>query len=444
MCSSDLPNGSITEYLYDDPLNRLTEITNKDSAQAIINKHIFTYNNLDLIDTETITTGTAIDTFTEGLKIYDYNNLNQLLSATNPNETFIYDDDGNMTQGYTPDGYLMTMTYDAENRLTSAEYTDSGSVVHRTEYFYSGDNFLAQIKKYENATLASDTRFIRAEFLPVQERDGNNQVLKEYIWGIDKGGGIGGLLNLNQSGQDYSYLYDGKGNVMALIDNTESVVATYRYDAFGVLKKKAATLDQPYQFSTKRYDELTGLSYYGYRYYSPVLGRWITRDPLGEAGGINLYGFVGNNPVNWIDPWGLSRAVFDPTTNSMYVYPGDTPDIQGPPQRFPASNRTSNPNANPYEPGGYGPAPTGTFPTGNFIETGGNPNSSFGSGFIPINLPQQSPYNSPRTGVGVHAGRANTYRGYGYGTRGCIRTTEDALDAFRNDPLRKITILPRK
>ena len=54
--------------------------------------------------------------------------------------------------------------------------------------------------------------------------------------------------------------------------------------------------------------EGTGLSYYGYRFYQPVMGRWLTRDPLQEAGGINLYGFVQNNPVNWIDPWGLDSS----------------------------------------------------------------------------------------------------------------------------------------
>ena len=48
--------------------------------------------------------------------------------------------------------------------------------------------------------------------------------------------------------------------------------------------------------------------YYGYRFYAPEIGRWLTRDPLGEAGGLNLYAFTGNNPVNWVDPWGLQAV----------------------------------------------------------------------------------------------------------------------------------------
>ena len=47
---------------------------------------------------------------------------------------------------------------------------------------------------------------------------------------------------------------------------------------------------------------------YEFRNYLPAIGRWMTRDPLGEAGGLNLYAFVGNNPVNWVDPWGLYRS----------------------------------------------------------------------------------------------------------------------------------------
>ncbi|MEW6296038.1 MAG: RHS repeat-associated core domain-containing protein [Candidatus Diapherotrites archaeon] len=162
-----------------------------------------------------------------------------------------------------------------------------------------------------------------------------------YTWGQGLPGGIGGLLDLSQGGSHYSYLYDGKGNVTALLDDNANVAATYAYGPFGEPRVPSNYLQQPMQFSTKPYDEKTGLSYYGYRFYVPALGRWLTRDPLGEAGGINLYGFTGNNPINSIDPWGLT---FDG--------PGwDIPE----PRRFPGFN---DPYLCRYPPGpGSNPEP---------------------------------------------------------------------------------------
>jgi RHS repeat-associated protein len=250
--------------------------------------------------------------------------VNQITDSESPERAYTFDDDGNMTQGYTPEGYVFDATYDAENRLIFLEYTDSGSILHRTEYTYGGDNLLYQIRKLEDGVETDLRRIIRAGFLPIQERDGNNNVVREYVWGIDMGGGIGGLLAIKESGADYYYLYDGKGNVTAITDASGTVVATYSYDPFGVLMEKTGTLDQPFRFSTKRYDEDTGLSYYGYRFYSASLGRWITRDPLGEAGGINLYGFVGNNAVNWIDPLGL----FSPSDKGLEEFDDYTSTIK--------------------------------------------------------------------------------------------------------------------
>lgn len=62
----------------------------------------------------------------------------------------------------------------------------------------------------------------------------------------------------------------------------------------------------PFRFSTKYTDSETSLSYYGYRYYSADIGRWLNRDPIEEKGGTNLYAVVSNNVVNWVDPEGLS------------------------------------------------------------------------------------------------------------------------------------------
>src|SRR3989442_14739363 len=61
-----------------------------------------------------------------------------------------------------------------------------------------------------------------------------------------------------------------------------------------------------YRFSSKEIHVLSGMYYYGYRFYDPNLQRWINRDPLQEIGGINLYGFANNNPNLWIDPYGLN------------------------------------------------------------------------------------------------------------------------------------------
>ena len=104
-----------------------------------------------------------------------------------------------------------------------------------------------------------------------------------------------------------SHFWNGKGNVTAVLDHLKNVATTYQYDPFGRVLAQSGSLTQPFQFATKRVDAGTGLVYYGYRFYAPEAGRWLTRDPLGEAGGLNLYAFTGNNPVNWVDFWGLSE-----------------------------------------------------------------------------------------------------------------------------------------
>ncbi|MCP3889256.1 MAG: hypothetical protein GY702_10335, partial [Desulfobulbaceae bacterium] len=302
------PNGSSTGYNYD-TLNRLLEVANSNDELVVLSKFEYRYNDQDQRDRETITGALAPPAPTEGLTQSEYNNVNQLLENSDPAESFIYDNDGNMVQGYTQAGYPFTAVYDQEDRLASLSFTDSDGLNHVVRYTYRYDSFLVRIEKLENDVLTSDTRIIRNGRLAAQERDGNNSVIREYIWGKNLGGGIGGLLQLSEGESDYFYLYDGKGNVTSLLDNTGSTVAQYRYDSFGKLVTTTGSLEQPFQFSTKRYDPDTGLNYYGYRFYNPSIERWMNRDPLGEAGGINLYGFVQNNPVNWIDPWGLEVII---------------------------------------------------------------------------------------------------------------------------------------
>jgi RHS repeat-associated protein len=284
----------------------LLAIVNTTSAGAVLSQHAYTYNAQDLRASETVT-GSAIPpipTATDASTTYATNALNQLTGATEPNRTFTYDADGNLTGGYTKDGYAFIATYDAENRMTTLTYTGAGNVLFTTEYGYNGEGFMGIERRYENTVLILEMRFLRDGGLVVQDRLGDHRVVNTYTWGLSFGGGIGGLLNLKQSGQNYSYLYDGSGNVEAVLNASQAVVAAYRYDPFGVRLNQTGSLLQPYGFSTKRYDPALGMIQYEARTYWPAIGKWASRDPLGEAGGLNLYAFVGNNPVNWVDPWG--------------------------------------------------------------------------------------------------------------------------------------------
>ncbi|RDH43688.1 RHS repeat domain-containing protein [Zooshikella ganghwensis] len=236
----------------------------------------------------------------------EFNPLNQLIEAKGAQMLKPeFDKAGNMIKGITVKGAVFEAKYDAENRLTEITFTDQEGVKHKRQYRYFYNSFLAEIQHYQNDKLTQTTRFVREDNLALQERDAENTVKRHYIWGLNKGGGVGGLLSLTQDGQHYYYVYDGKGNIVGVVNQANEVVAGYHYEPFGKRVSKSGAFEQPFGFSTKRYDEDTGLVYYGYRFYIPHQSIWLNRDPLGEAGGINLYGFVNSNPIMFIDPYGL-------------------------------------------------------------------------------------------------------------------------------------------
>lgn len=122
-------------------------------------------------------------------------------------------------------------------------------------------------------------------------------------------GGIGGLLALTEADGTSSYYHsDGGGNVTALLNASQLLVAKYLYDPFGntLARSGPKALLNAYRFSSKPVHELSGHYDYLYRWYAPDLQRWLNRDPIAEDGGINLYGFVGNNAFSYVDPIGLA------------------------------------------------------------------------------------------------------------------------------------------
>jgi RHS repeat-associated protein len=108
----------------------------------------------------------------------------------------------------------------------------------------------------------------------------------------------------------YTYHYDAVGNTIAMTDETENIVNMYAYTPFGILANENETVPQPFKFVGK-YGVMTepnGFYYMRARYYDTEVGRFISEDPIGFDGGdVNLYAYVGNNPVLFIDPGGLFR-----------------------------------------------------------------------------------------------------------------------------------------
>ena len=94
---------------------------------------------------------------------------------------------------------------------------------------------------------------------------------------------------------------DGNKNTRQLKTTAGTVVATYDYDPFGNVIATTGTIANPWKFSSEYYDLETNLVYYNYRYYAPQLGRWISRDPIADEGGLNLYSIATNNTINWTD-----------------------------------------------------------------------------------------------------------------------------------------------
>lgn len=242
-----------------------------------------------------------------------------------------YDADGNLIAA--PAGIAgaeaTVLHYDAENRLTCVEPRLPVDGAAKEEYVYDYLGRRAEKKVFTYAagawSLTSTTAFIYDGWNLIAEKTSHpSPVTSFYVWGLDLSGslqgagGIGGLLSRVTDGGVQHYTYDGNGNVSELVNPEGSIAAHYEYDPFGI-SLTATDSDNPFRFSTKYLDSETGLYYYGYRYYSPVLGRWLNRDPLGERGGLNLYGFVFNSPVKFADRLGLLLAAVDGTGSRTWL-----------------------------------------------------------------------------------------------------------------------------
>ena len=173
------------------------------------------------------------------------------------------------------------------------------------------------------------------EWLPLETHtfvwDGNNIFLEkvefadgttrtfEYFWGMDNSGteqgagGVGGLFAVSMDGVFYIPCYDHNGNIVLYLSETGAIAVQYTYDPYGNIIESSGPLADAFSFgfSTQYHDREIGMVGYQERVYSPVLGRWLNRDPIEEDGGVNLYVFCGNNPACFFDIYGLTKVSID-------------------------------------------------------------------------------------------------------------------------------------
>jgi RHS repeat-associated protein len=300
----------------------------------------FVRTNVTLADGTNTFTAVA----TDSLGRWDTNTVTAYLPAT---VTFAYDLNGNLRTNGT-----RLFDYDDENQLVRV--TEPGAWL--SEFVYDGKMRRRIRREYvwQSAiwNLQSEIRYIYDGNLVIQERHytphlstSHPQQTITYTRGrdlsgtLEGAGGIGGLLSRTASEisnlQSPSHAYyhaDGNGNITALINDRQLIAARYLYDPYGNQLAATGPLAEAnlYRFSSKEWHPPSGLVYYGYRFYDPTLQRWVNRDPIGEPGfesaprrrgawimigsedGINLYRVVANCPTHNADAEGLQLLSWPP------------------------------------------------------------------------------------------------------------------------------------
>ncbi len=294
------------DYQYDS-IYRLVSEGQSNSASSVSS----VVYNYDLAGnrTNTVVNGTT-NTYTLGIG-------NRLVEATSPSlsRTFSYDDAGNtvgITNIESSVTNIQSLAWDERYRLKSVQSAQSVDVS------YTYDVLNRRISRIEGT---STNFFVYDGNQIVADLDGAGNPLRTYAHGP----GIDNILSMTVYSSDggvastntYFYLKDHQNSVIALADETGTIVESYEYDAYGNTKVFNASgteltesaLGNRYTFQGREIDWSTGLMYFRARWYNPQTGRWLSKDPIGISGGLNQYVFVGNNPVNYFDPYGENAAV---------------------------------------------------------------------------------------------------------------------------------------
>jgi RHS repeat-associated protein len=223
---------------------------------------------------------------------YTYNTMNELISRDGT--TFTYDDKGNMTEKsndtntwlYTYDMTLLTQV--EKNQHTRAQYTydGDGKRIKKTEWIESLQEYQTKVYVYSGIDI-------------IYEKNVNTGCYTFYVYGPD------GRIAKTVDGLTEYYHADRLGSTRLITDESGNTVADVSYAPFG---ESVATGEEEYLYTGKEKD-VTGLYYFGARYYDPELGRFITRDVVRRdtknPQSLNWYVYCLNNPIRYVDPLGF-------------------------------------------------------------------------------------------------------------------------------------------
>lgn len=285
------PDGSVITHQYDNA-SRLTNLLDYKITDAAVNAAFdYTLDSLGNRTTVSFYQPVISISATQDTN-YTYDTDNRLLNAGNA--TFDYDNNGNLIKKASGNN-VTTYAWDLNNMLT--QYVDGGNT-----YNYKYDALGNRISITKNSV---ETRYIvdssGALSTILAETDTSGKITAYYVYGL------GLISKITPDGKAYYYHYDGIGSTIAITDSLGNIVNKYAYDAFGSVLKSEEQISNPFKYVGRFgvMDEGNGLLYMRARYYDPVVGRFINKDPIGLLGGLNVYTYARNNPSRFIDPSGL-------------------------------------------------------------------------------------------------------------------------------------------
>lgn len=221
--------------------------------------------------------------FPAAIGSHTYNAANQMTQRGAA--TLTYDNNGNLTGDGTN-----TYTWDARNQLASM----SGPGLTAS---FNYDGIGRRIKKTVNGSI---TEYLYDGVTTVQEITGGTPSANLLTGGLDT------TFSRTDANGTSTFLPDGLGSTLALLDSSGASQTQYTYEPFGKTTASGTGNGNSSQYAGRENDG-TGLYFNRARYYSPALQRFLSEDPAGFRGSLNLYAYVDNDPFNWTDPLGLDK-----------------------------------------------------------------------------------------------------------------------------------------